>query len=398
MSPPYTLSLLDPVFLGLLALVVASRLVTPRSWHSVIGAVASVAIVGFASPATLALIGGLTLLVLYPLAIGMARLRKAGSAAGRRRALLGFGAVAVLGVWGVVKVNRELDLPALRESGMGAELLGVIGLSYFMLKGINYLWLHYLVEVPNSTPLRALHYALFPPVLTSGPIQKFTEFSREADSPRALDLQTAGAAVHRITKGYFYKVCVAALLYAWVERLLMNEAPNAYQSAGTLGLLYVYFFFDFAGYCHIAIGLALLLGIRVPENFKQPFLATSMTEFWRNWHITLGDWFRDHIFVPLGGMRLGGLRAAALAAGIMVFCGAWHGLSPMLIAWGVWHGANLFLDGVAGVRPMAPAERHGPAYWLRVASTNARVGIGMIFFLPGIESAQRVLEGFLRWP
>ncbi|MHC4471798.1 MAG: MBOAT family O-acyltransferase, partial [Planctomycetota bacterium] len=138
-------------------------------------------------------------------------------------------------------------------------------------------------------------------------------------------------------------------------------------------------------------------GIRVPENFRKPFTATSVTEFWRHWHISLVDWFREHVFIPLGGMRSSRTRAAFLAFIIMALVGLWHGLTWMFLAWGAWHGAMLLLEAVTGSRPMARTARHGPAFWSRVLWTNARVAIGGVFFLPATDSFGFVLEGFLHW-
>ena len=108
----------------------------------------------------------------------------------------------------------------------------------------------------------------------------------------------------------------------------------------------------------------------MPENFRKPFLATTVSEFWRNWHITLVDWFRDHVFIPLGGMQTSRTRAATLALLIMVFCGLWHGLTLALLAWGTWHGLLLFSEALSGAIPVPPPLRHGIHYWSRVLWTN----------------------------
>ncbi len=273
----------------------------------------------------------------------------------------------------------------------------MFGFSYFIFKGINLLYIHYLTDVRESSPIHAVYFALFPSTVTSGPIQKYADFCNEVSARRRLDLTATATAIYRITQGYFYKICVAGALQYASDSLMAVAQPRAYQVLGLIASLYLFFYFDFAGYSHIAIGFGSLMGIRVPENFRQPFLATSMTEFWRHWHITIGDWFRDQVFVPLGGMRQGGLRAALLAGAIMVVCGLWHGFSVMFLAWGLWHGSMLFLDGVLGLRPMPPSERRGPAYWARVLWTNVRCAAGALFFLPTVESLKPLLRGLTRW-
>ncbi len=393
MSP----SLLDIRFIALMLGVIALRLALGRRWGVTAGALASAAVIGVASWQTLVLIGGSMLLIAWPLALAIRRARAAGAGPARAKFLLGTGIAVMVAVWLAYKLERRGSLPAVDHTAIAGVLAGSLGLSYFLFRAINFLYMHYLVDIPERSPARPLYYALFPSTITSGPIHKYLDFRREVDTPRSLALSDIGEGVYRITQGYFYKVCIAALIDRGAERLLLIEAPNAYESIATIASLYLYFFFDFAGYSHIAIGLGLLLGIRVPENFRQPFLATSITEFWRNWHITIADWFRDHVFIPLGGMRLGGLRAASLAAGIMLLCGLWHDFTVPFACWGAWHASMLFLEGVTGARPMPPAERHGPVYWLRILWTNARIALGAIFFLPSLAKSVAILKGLLVW-
>lgn len=396
MNLEFNLSLLDPLFLIAMAAMVAARAVTPRSWQTTVGLLATLVILGIASMPTLLALAGSTVLVVYPFSQWIVRLKPTNP--GAAKWVLGSGVVLVIAFWLFVKLNRDLQLPFVHGTSLGSELLQVIGFSYFIFKGINVLWMHYLMgAVPNATFIRTLAFATFLPTLTSGPIQKFADFCREAATPQPLSFPLICTAVERITRGYFYKICIAVAIDLGANQLLTIAEPNAYQSILTIAALYLFFFFDFCGYSHIAIGLGLLMGIRVPENFRQPFLATSVTEFWRNWHITIGDWFRDHVFIPMGGMRLGGLRAAMFAAAIMLICGLWHGFTPVFMAWGVWHASMLFLEGVLGSKPMPPAARHGPRYWLRIAFTNARIAFGAIFFLPTFEAISPLLRGFLRW-
>jgi alginate O-acetyltransferase complex protein AlgI len=137
------------------------------------------------------------------------------------------------------------------------------------------------------------------------------------------------------------------------------------------------------------------MGIKVPENFRKPFSATTVSEFWLNYHITLVDWFRDQVFIPLGGMKATRFNAACLAFLIMVLCGLWHGITLSFFAWGLWHGLLLFSEAIAGSRPVPPPQRHGVAYWSRVFWTNARVALGSVFFLPGTAAITKVLSGFI---
>jgi alginate O-acetyltransferase complex protein AlgI len=139
------------------------------------------------------------------------------------------------------------------------------------------------------------------------------------------------------------------------------------------------------------------MGIKAPENFKQPFLATSISEFWRHWHITMVDWFRDNVFVPLGGMQSTRFRAACLSLLIMALSGMWHGFALGFLIWGCWHGMLLFFEAISKSKPLPPAQRHGLRYWGRVLWTNARVAVAALLFLPDMKSALAVLGGLGRW-
>ncbi|MHC4860451.1 MAG: MBOAT family O-acyltransferase [Planctomycetota bacterium] len=390
-------SLLDLRFLGLLVAVVVLRPLVPIRWFPAFGALASVALIGIASPATLIAIGAVTLGYLYPLRLLICRAKRgAGGKPAAKRWFAG-GIVGLIVLMALFKVYRQFTLPWLGGPAMSEAVVALFGFSYFLFRAIDYLYMHYLLDIQERGPVAVVFYAFFPSTLTSGPIQKYVDFKAQLEKPVPLRLGTLAEGVYRITKGYFRKLCLAFVLFEVAGDLLAGSRPTVYASIAVLFFLYLYFYFDFAGYSDIAIGFGLLLGIRVPENFRKPFTATSVTEFWRHWHISLVDWFREHVFIPLGGMRSSRTRAAFLAFIIMALVGLWHGLTWMFLAWGAWHGAMLLLEAVTGSRPMARTARHGPAFWSRVLWTNARVAIGGVFFLPATDSFGFVLEGFLHW-
>ena len=292
------------------------------------------------------------------------------------------------------KVHLNFTLP-LFENAMAGYIVALVGFSYFLFRAINYVHLHYLTRIDGEKPWDVLFFLLFPPTITSGPIHKYLEFRAEIAAPRPLEAGLISAGVYRIVQGFFYKLCIAYYLDSAVALMLASDEQAVYLSLAITICLYLYFFFDFAGYSHIAIGFGLLLGIKVPENFRQPFLASSLTEFWRNWHITLGDWFRDQVFIPFGGMRRGRYFAASLAGTILLLAGLWHGLTWPFFAWGLWHGINIFIEGILGVRPIPPNKRRGARYWSRVLWTNARAAVGALFFLPSFAEVAWVMTGFL---
>lgn len=391
MSP----SLLNVEFLLLLAGLVAVRRLLPARTNIVVGSLCSAVLVGLASPATLAAIGGLVLGYLFPVHRLNVAIRRRGGSGRVRKVVFGLSVAGLVALLVLFKVYQRFTLPFLDNSLLSQHTLALFGFSYFLFRAINFLYMQYLVDFAESSPLTVLYYCLFPPTLTSGPIQKYLDFRAQVAQPLPLDRANLWFGLYRITRGFFRKVCVAFLLDKSVVAMLAVPDLAPWQSVIVIVSLYLYFYFDFAGYSDIAIGFGLLLGVRVPENFKRPFMATSLTEFWRNWHITLVDWLRDQVFIPLGGMRAGRFKAGFLAALLMVLCGMWHGLTAPFLIWGLWHGGHLWLESVFGLRPIPRSGQHGVRYWSLILWTNVRVALGALLFLPNPDQVLVVLRGLL---
>lgn len=397
--PQLSLSLLDGLFVLLLVLVAAGRGLVPVRFFTLYSALASLALVGLAAPKTALIVGGLTVFYLFPFHRLMVRARTATQASpANQRLLLGCAIGGLVLLLVLFKCYRHFDLPYWHNPRLQQELLSLVGVSYFFFRAVGFLHIQSILPIREASPWGLLFFALFPPTLTSGPVHKFQDFRQQLNQPAPLDRATLSAAAYRITRGYFRKLILAASCNALVEHLLATPTPHVFASVLLVAALYLYFYFDFAGYSDIAIGLGQLLGIRVPENFRRPFLATTISEFWRNWHITLVDWFRDQVFIPLGGMHASKVRAAAIAALIMILCGLWHGLTWSFVAWGCWHAALLASEALFSVTPLPPAQRQGPRFWWRILWTNSRVALGALFFLPDTTTLLRTLRGFLHWP
>jgi len=389
-------SLLDLNFVLLLCIVGMLRALWPRSHYALFVALSSALVVGLASLPTLLAISGITLLYLYPVHRVMHAVRLSKRLNRFSRFLLPLSVCGLVAVLVVFKLYKHFTIPWFGGPRIQANVLALVGFSYFLFRAIGFLHIQSILKMDERTPWTLLGFSLFPPTLTSGPIQKFQDFQQQVSDPEPLSRALILSAAYRITRGYFRKLVLAALLNTWAEKLLGIHHPSIYVSVLSISVLYLFFYFDFAGYSDIAIGFGLLLGIRVPENFRKPFLATTVSEFWRNWHITLADWFRDQVFIPFGGMRASRVWAASLAFLIMFLCGLWHGLTLSFLLWGCWHGLVLFTEALSGAKPVPPPARQGPEYWLRVLWTNARVAFGAVFFLP-FDSTLRLLGGFTRW-
>jgi len=394
---PISASFLDVKFLLLLILLGVSRWIWPSRHFVLFGALGSAAVVGFTAPKTFVVITVISLGFLFPLHRLACWARERHTPRWFSDNVIPVGIGLLVSILVLTKAHRHFTLPFLGGDRISAELISAVGFSYFIFRAINFLYIQSLLRLKESNPFGLLFYALFPATLTSGPIQKYQDFRLQLASPAPLTGPLLASVGYRLTRGYFRKVVVAFVLNEWVTRLLAIEAPTAWVSASIVLLLYLYFYFDFAGYSDIAIAVGLLLGIKVPENFRKPFTATTISEFWRNWHISLVDWFRDHVFIPLGGMRGTRFHAGSIALLIMVLCGLWHGFTWSFLIWGTWHGIALWVEAVSGTKPIPPALRHGPRYWWRIAWTNTRVALACILFLPDTQAILRTLGGFARF-
>lgn len=212
-------------------------------------------------------------------------------------------------------------------------------------------FVHYLYDVGKGqpsirNPAHFWAFTFFFPSLVAGPIKRYQQFIgslKEGLARVVPDDIKVGLA--RIALGFFKKVVIADNLTAALEHY-----HGQYGSLGVgerwlfLVALGLRILMDFAGYSDIAIGLARLMGIRIPENFDWPYLATSVQDFWRRWHISLSSWIRDYVYVPLGGNRHGLPRK--IANGLLAFalCGLWHGPAWNFVLWGVYHGVGLAIS------------------------------------------------------
>jgi alginate O-acetyltransferase complex protein AlgI len=221
-----------------------------------------------------------------------------------------------------------------------------LGISFFTFQGISYL-----VDVARGaiaaarTPVDfALFIALFPH-LVSGPIVRASELLPQfVRVPQIADMP-ARRALLLFCAGFVKKACIADRIAMAVDPVF--AAPAAYGVAAkwlAAALYHVQIYCDFSGYTDMAIALAALLGYTLPPNFDFPYLATSVRSFWRRWHMTLTRWFRDYLYVPLGGNRGSRLRTARNLMLVFLLCGLWHGAAWNFVLWGALHGALLLLE------------------------------------------------------
>jgi alginate O-acetyltransferase complex protein AlgI len=270
-----------------------------------------------------------------------------------------------------------------------------LGISFF-----SFEFLHYLYEVrvggrqPIRNPVHFSIFAVFFPTLAAGPIKRFPDFVPQLTRLGNPAPPLVWSAARRVIRGLFKKICIADLLVESIkvfEGVATPNAPVVALLAVTQGFRIYY---DFAGYSDIAIGLAQMMNLRVPENFNRPYLATSLQEFWRRWHISLSTWIRDYIYIPLGGNRVH--RALNLLAA-MFLCGLWHGPAWHFAAWGLYHGMGLAAESAARRwRPAWFADRPVQRV-LGWAICYAFVTYGWLVFFYPLHQVYDLTRAFGRW-
>ncbi|NBU48014.1 MAG: MBOAT family protein, partial [Flavobacteriales bacterium] len=202
-----------------------------------------------------------------------------------------------------------------------------IGISFYTFQSLSYLIDVARKEIePSKNLLDYSFYMTFFPHLVAGPIVRAKDFLPQINQPLSLDNSLLKEAIFKITVGLTKKLLIADFLAKYVD--LVHAAPEGFSGFEHFVAMYSYSFqiyFDFSGYSDIAIGIALLLGYRLKENFQNPYIAQNITSFWRRWHISLSLWLRDYIYIPLGGNRKGTFNTYLFLLITMLVGGFWHG-------------------------------------------------------------------------
>ncbi|MBV8066483.1 MAG: MBOAT family protein [Candidatus Eremiobacteraeota bacterium] len=321
----------------------------------------------------------------FLIALALERVRDAGR--GNPRLLLAAGVAANLAFLGTFKytnftTSTVAALLHMHENPWLVNLFVPIGISFHTFQSISYL-----VDVYRGrlTPIRkpldyALYLAFFPQLL-AGPIVRAGLFFGELFAWRPPGPEDVTYGLARAGFGLFKKMAIAdqfadvANTY-WGSIAAHPGAPAAWTALFAFAMQ---IYFDFSGYSDIAIGCARLFGFVFPENFRMPYLATSITDFWHRWHVTLSTWLRDYLYIPLGGSR-GGTPATLRNLMItMLLGGLWHGAQWTFVAWGGFHGLMLCVERLTGIGHEARAPR-GLVAVARIASTFVIVSLGWVLF------------------
>lgn len=283
--------------------------------------------------------------------------------------------------------------------GLGLALLAPLGLSFFCFECIAYL-----VDVYRGAPaaqqfLRFAAYKLFFAKLINGPITRYHTWANQVQTLKFPQAEQLTEGLWLIASGAVKKGLLADNLGVWVD-VCLRDLQRA--GSGDLWLAILGYglqlYLDFSGYVDIARGSALLLGFNLPQNFDFPYLSTSIADFWRRWHITLGDWLRNYLYFPLGGSRRGLIRTCFNLILVMLVAGFWHGAAWGYIVWGGLHGLALAVHRLTDMlsRRLSWLEKAWqtlPGVVLAWALTQAMVFTSWVFFrLPNLKDASLVVQ------
>lgn len=215
-----------------------------------------------------------------------------------------------------------------------------IGISFYIFEAISYIVDSYKGLLDEKYDIwDVLLYVGFFPTLISGPIMKARDYLPQTRFKHTITKENFEAGIQRFTLGVFEKMVMADRLAVAVDAVY--SAPSAYSGMSLLWNSITYslqLYFDFAGYTHMAIGIANIMGFEIIENFNLPYLAGSPADFWKRWHVSLSSWIMEYIYIPLGGNRKGAFRTYCNIMIAMIISGVWHGSTLNFILWGVGHG------------------------------------------------------------
>ncbi len=221
-----------------------------------------------------------------------------------------------------------------------------IGISFFTFQAMSYTCDVYMGRARvQRNPFKLALYVMLFPQLIAGPIVRYTDVESEIDD-RHVTVDDFAAGARRFIVGLGKKALIANTMAVTVDSIWAQGIQNNTVAIAWLGAIAysLQIYFDFSGYSDMAIGLGRMFGFHFLENFNLPYISRSITEFWRRWHISLSSWFRDYVYIPLGGNRHGVINTYRNLFIIFLLTGIWHGAAWHYIFWGIWHGAFMLLE------------------------------------------------------
>ncbi len=298
--------------------------------------------------------GSASLNYLYGLWIGRA---------GKKKPVLALAVGTNFLILGIFKYADMLIDTCNRLTGAQIPLIRVslpIGISFFTFQALSYLIDVYRGQVKaQKNYAHMLLYISFFPQLIAGPIVKYHDIEQQI-SNRTFDLEETAEGFRRFIVGLSKKVLLSNTAALAADAVFAAELTQVGALAAWIGAVSYLFqiYFDFSGYSDMAIGLGRMFGFTFQENFNYPYISCSVQEFWRRWHISLSTWFKEYLYIPLGGNRKGRARTYVNKLFVFFSTGLWHGADWTFVIWGLYHGLFLLLEGILPVKKLPRALGH----------------------------------------
>ena len=336
-------------FLAFLTLVLGAYWLLPQRFRWVLLLIASYVFCASFAPQFVTWLA-LSTLIAYTLA----RVMKATPDPGKRKVLLVLGIVSNVGLhfvlkyldFGVDTLRTLFGYVGITLRVTAPTLLLPVGISFYTLQSISYLIDVFRDKIEPETHLGlfALYMAFFPR-LVSGPIERAKHLISQFRQSHSLNASRLFSGLQLVLWGMFKKVVIADRLAVYVNAVYGDPGAHAGWTI-VIAVLFstAYIYIDFSAYSDIAIGVARLFDLEVIQNFRQPYLSSSITEFWRRWHISFSSWLRDYMYIPLGGNRVSPWRQDLNVLIVFVASALWHGATWTFVLWGALHGIYLILE------------------------------------------------------
>jgi alginate O-acetyltransferase complex protein AlgI len=382
-NTPLFLSLFLPFFL------IAYFFAQPR-WRPILGILASLLFYAWGNIASLAWIIGL---ILFNYRLGLRLYEKPAKWTLPLGLLANVGLLVFFKFFAVYGMGIFLGLDALfpqRVGGWFEALVFPLGLSY-----ISFQLISYLLDVQKETvkPERNLvsfaFYILMFPKLLAGPIVRYRTLAETLPAP-TLDSEQVADGARRFLRGFVKKILIADVLAQVVIAAFGLPVEASTPLIGWLGMVgyALQIYYDFSGYTDMAIGLASMMGFRYIENFNHPYIAQSIGDFWRRWHISLSSWFRDYVFYPLERHRFPVIGQTVNILVVFLLTGLWHGVTINFVVWGLLHGCFLAIEGLFLNRLLQKT----PQLFRHVYTLSALLLTWLVFRAPSLEYALEYLS------
>lgn len=299
---------------------------------------------------------------------------------------------------GFVTENLAILLPGMPVV-QGGHL--PIGISFYTFQAIGYVVDTRRGQAPERSPVVFSSFLLFFPHLVAGPILRAHNLIGQLRAERSLSAEDVGEGITRLARGLIKKLLIADVLSVGIVETVILE-PERFTGPEVLVALYAYtlqIYCDFSGYTDLAIGSARLLGFRIPENFRRPYQALSVGDYWRRWHITLSDWVRDYVYYPMGGSRVGGWKTYRNTFLTLLILAVWHKAAWTFVLYGLLHGAAVSLNRLFRRQKDAGPLGFFGVGWRWLATFHFVVLARILFIADDLDHAGRIAAalGRVEW-